>query len=131
MPRPCPRQVFRALTLLFAAAIMAALPATAWRIEADRITVQDTFSTPTATSVTFREPFDEVPVVVSLATSQGGNASDLRVHNVTTSGFDVVQVEDPGFDGPHVAMTIFYIAAEPGRHALPGATFQPMANCIR
>jgi len=112
----------RAVTCLLAAAYLAGLPAAAWRIEADQVTLENTLSNPTATSVTFREPFDQVPVVVSLATSRGGNASDLRVHNVTTSGFDIVQVEGPAWDGPHLDMTVSYIAAEPGRHGLPGGS---------
>ena len=94
--------------------------ADARRLEARRVTTNDTFSTPTFTAVTFLTPFDTTPVVVALATDQGGDASALRIRNVTTTGFEISPVEPPGNDGPHVAMTVDYVAMEPGSLVLPG-----------
>lgn len=105
--------------LLASVFVFAIGPAEAWRIEADRVTLINTLNNPSATRVVFRTPFDTVPVVVSLASRAGSNSSDLRIFNVTTTGFDIVQVEDSSWDGPHVSMNVDYIAAEPGHHAFP------------
>jgi len=96
--------------------------AQAWRLESGTATLKNTFSDPTFTSVTFQTPFDKVPVVVALPTNQGGDPSDLKFRNITTTGFEVVQVEPSGNDGPHVPMNIHYIAMEPGVGTLPDGT---------
>ncbi|MEO1034948.1 MAG: hypothetical protein AAFX44_05235 [Pseudomonadota bacterium] len=90
------------------------------RLEMAAVTVQDTFTTPNATRVSFIETFDVVPIVVSLATTQGGDPALLRITNVTRFGFDIVQTEPNANDGPHVAMDTAYLAVEPGVHTLPG-----------
>ncbi|MEL7485609.1 MAG: hypothetical protein AAGJ87_00170 [Pseudomonadota bacterium] len=110
-----------ALTLVCALFIDAALaPSCARRLEARRVSTADTFGSATFTSVTFLTPFDVTPVVVSLATDQGGDSSALRIRNVTTTGFEIAALEPPGNDGPHVSMDIDYIAMEPGSLVLPG-----------
>lgn len=93
--------------------------ALAWRMEADTITVQDTFVNPTWTSVTFRQSYPAPPLVFVTATNNGGDPSALRVRNVTSIGFEVLQVEPSAEDGPHLAMTLAYVAIEPGNHVLP------------
>ncbi|MEO1015940.1 MAG: H-type lectin domain-containing protein [Pseudomonadota bacterium] len=90
------------------------------RLEAGRVTTLDTFATAAFTSVTFQQPFDTIPVVVSLPTTQGGDSSALRIRNVTTTGFEIAAVEPTGNDGPHVSMTVDYVAMEPGILTLPG-----------
>ena len=92
----------------------------AGHIEFGGVTVQDTFTSAAATRVSFREPFDSVPVVVSLPTTDGSDPSTLRISAVTRFGFDVVQTEPSGNDGPHVAMPTAYLAVSVGTHALPG-----------
>ena len=104
------------------AGLLASAPAHAWRIEAHEVTLNNTFNSATFTPVTFLQPFDTVPVVVALASSQGGDPSDLRIRNVTTTGFEIAQVEPQGRDGPHVPMTIPYIAAEIGQQTFPDGT---------
>lgn len=110
--------------LLLTALICACLPlsASAWRLEAGEVVLNDTFSVPSFTSVTFDEPFDVVPVVVALPTSAGGDSSALRIRNVSLTGFEISQFEPPGNDGAHVSMTVSYVAAEPGVHSLPDGT---------
>lgn len=91
----------------------------AWRLEAGQASTFDTFSTSGFRFVAFQEQFDVPPIVVVLATDQGGDPSDLRIRNVTVSGFEVAPFEPTGNDGPHVAMDFDYIAAEPGSYFLP------------
>ncbi|MEM8547039.1 MAG: H-type lectin domain-containing protein [Pseudomonadota bacterium] len=102
------------------ALLLLAGPALAFDVEMAPVTVQDTFTTPASTTVTFLQPFDTVPVVVTLATNEGGDPANLRITNVTTTGFTLVVTEPPANDGPHVAMNTAYLAVEPGSHTLPG-----------
>ena len=88
-------------------------------MEMGAVTVQDTFGSPTWTVVSFAQAFSVRPVVAVLPTTQGGDPSTLRVRNVTTTGFEVVQTEPTANDGPHVAMNTAYVAVEPGVHTLP------------
>ncbi len=90
------------------------------RLEAGQATTTSTFDSATFTRVDFQAVFDEPPVVVALATTEGSDSSALRIRNVTNTGFDVAPLEPPGDDGPHVSMTIDYIAMEPGVATLPG-----------
>ena len=91
----------------------------AWRLEAGREVTNNTLSNPNFRTITFSQPFDTTPVVIVLPTNQGGNASTLRIRNVTTTGFDVAPLEPPNFDGLHIPMDFDYIAIEPGIHQLP------------
>ena len=104
------------------------LPASAFQLEMAQVTVNDTFVTPTVTTVSFLAPFDTTPVVVTLATNDGGDPANLRIANVTTTGFQIVATEPDANDGPHVAMTTAYLAVEPGSHTLPdGSQLQAYA----
>lgn len=96
--------------------------ARAFEMEMAPVTLNDTFSVSAWTTVTFLEPFDARPLVFVLPTDQGSDPATIRVRNVTTTGFEVLQVEPPGNDGPHVAMTTAYLAVEPGNHVLPDGT---------
>ncbi|MEM7304115.1 MAG: H-type lectin domain-containing protein [Pseudomonadota bacterium] len=91
----------------------------AWRLEAGRAVTSNTLSNPSFRTVTFDQTFDTVPIVIVLPTDQGGNASTLRIRNITTSGFDVAPLEPPSFDGLHLEMDFDYIAIEPGIHEMP------------
>jgi len=108
------------MLIILGMCVFAPRTAQALRLETGRVTTSDTFSTSAFTPVTFQHSFDSVPVVISLATTAGSDPSALRIRNVTTSGFDVIAVEPPGNDGPHVAMEIDYVAMEPGIIVLPG-----------
>ena len=100
--------------------LLLATPAHAWRLEAGEATAQSTFTTPAAfTRVNFQHPFDVIPVVITVATDEGSDPATVRIRNVTTTGFDIAPTEPQGNDGPHVAMTVHYVAIEPGNHRLP------------
>ena len=106
------------------AAYMLAFPTEAFarHIEAGQVTTIDTNVSAVFTSVAFQEPFDVVPIVVSTPSTEGTSPADLRIRNVTTTGFEVAAIEPPGEDGPHNSMTIDYIAIEPGVTTLPNGT---------
>ena len=103
-------------------ALLLSTKAFARHIEANQITTLNTATTSTFTTVTFLEPFDTVPIVVSTPSDQGGDPADLRIRNVTTTGFEITVAEPPGNDGPHIDMTIDYIAIEAGVTTLPNGT---------
>ena len=94
----------------------------AFELEMAPVVLNDTFSVPGWTTVTFLAPFDARPLVFVLPTDQGSDPATIRVRNVTTTGFEVLQVEPPGNDGPHVSMDTAYLAIEPGNHVLPDGT---------
>ncbi|MEM7563098.1 MAG: DUF6701 domain-containing protein [Pseudomonadota bacterium] len=107
--------------ILFCLIWIYSLPSLAMNPEYDRgrVTLTDTFVSPVFTTINFSQSFTQPPLVFSLATNEGGDPSALRVRNVTTTGFEMTMVESPGEDGPHIAMTVDWIAIEPGDHTLP------------
>ena len=112
--------VQRVIALLFA--VLYATQLHAWKMEADSISVQNTQGDVT-THITFRQPFDTVPLVFALMDDRGGDPSSLRVININTTGFDIYTVEPDPQDGWHTNMAqIPYIAIEPGDHQLPDGT---------
>ncbi len=46
----------------------------------------------------------------------------VRLRNVTATGFELVQVEPGGEDGPHGPVEVHYLAVEPGAHILSDGT---------
>ena len=94
----------------------------AWKMEADKITVNKTTGG-VVTHIAFRQTYSTPPAVFTLATKQGSNPAGLRVVNVTTTGFDIYTIEPQGEDGPHKRMTtVPYIAIEKGEHTFPDGT---------
>jgi MSHA biogenesis protein MshQ len=89
------------------------------RMEAASVTLNDTTATPAFSSVTFNQTYTTTPLVFLLPTNDGADPASLRIRNVTTTGFQVAQVEPQPQDGPHPAMTVAYLAIEPGTLTLP------------
>ncbi len=60
------------------------------------------------------------PLVFTMTelTIRSETAVSIRIHNVTPSGFDIVQVEPELGGAGHTAMTIDYIAIMPGTYIL-------------
>jgi MSHA biogenesis protein MshQ len=74
-------------------------------------------------SVTFSQTFDVVPVVIAVPADESGSApADIKIRNVTTTGFDIVQAEPPGEDGQHAANDVAFLAIEPGVGTLSDGT---------
>lgn len=94
----------------------------AFEMEMGSVTVQDTFVVPAWTSVTFQQSFDTTPLVFALPTNEGGDPSTIRIRNVSTTGFEILQIEPSANDGPHVQMTTAYLAIEAGDHVFPDGT---------
>lgn len=105
--------------LLASCAWLFAGQAGAFEMEMGSVTLQDTFTTPGWTSITFQQTFSARPVVVALPTTDGGDPATVRIRNVTTTGFEILQVEPSANDGPHVAMPTAYLGIEVGNHLLP------------
>jgi len=115
-----PRMIRATLSTALTAVLLC--PAHAWKLEAANFTTPSTFGGGTFVTVNFRQTYPAPPVVVALGSNQGGNPADLRIRNVTTTGFDVAPVEPASNDGPHIAMDNYYIAMETGQFALPDGT---------
>jgi len=104
------------IILLFSSTIFA------WKMEADIITVKDTTGG-VVTHIDFRQTYDTPPLVFTLASDDGPDPANLRVVNVTTTGFDIYTIEPESEDGPHMTMyNIPYIAIEKGEHTFPDGT---------
>lgn len=101
------------LTLLLCA------PVGAFEFEMGAVSLQDTFVVPVWTTVSFQQSFNAPPLVFALPTNEGSDPATIRIRNVTTSGFEILQVEPNANDGPHVAMNTAYLAIEAGNHLLP------------
>ncbi len=72
------------------------------------------------TQVRFSGAMSGTPLVFTMTelSNSSETAASIRIHNVTASGFDIVQVEpELGGDG-HMAMIIDYIAIVPGTYTL-------------
>jgi len=63
---------------------------------------------------TFQPPFAVKPVVVGVLTSNGPHSAQVQIFDVTRTGFKYAAVEPAGWDGPHDAETVSFIAAVPG-----------------
>lgn len=94
----------------------------AFKMEAGTFTLNDTFALTAFTSVTLQQTYDNPPLIFILPTDEGGDPSDVRVKNVTITGFETAAVEPPGNDGQHVPMTVDYIAIDAGSHQLADGT---------
>jgi len=68
------------------------------------------------TSVSFPNAFSTVPYIFPMATGSNDASTALRVKNVTTTGFEIAQVEAKPGAGAHASMTVDYLAAVPGVH---------------
>jgi len=93
-----------------------------WRLEADLIVLPASGAGSTFVQVVLRQAYAEPPVVVLLASSGDEAPVSARIRNVTTTGFEIVQVEPGGEDGPHGELEVHYLAAEAGEHLLEDGT---------
>lgn len=107
------------LFILVLSVLCLSYPAYAWKMEAGKVTLAATSSLNQLESHLFQQIYDVPPIVIALPTSAGSNPGSIRISNVTTSGFRMSPVEPKSEDGPHAAMTVSYIAIEPGVHTFP------------
>ena len=93
-----------------------------WGMEADSVTLPAVTLSSNWVTVNFRQTYANAPVVAVLATNETADSTAIRIRNVTTTGFEAAQVEPANNDGVQGAMTMHYVAVEPGTHELPDGT---------
>jgi len=74
------------------------------------------------TRVSFARAFNATPVVVVMPSDEDADPQAVRIRNVSSTGFDVLQVEAPGCVGCTAlgsSMSIHWMAAMPGVYRLP------------
>jgi len=94
-----------------------------WQLEAGQVTLNNTTITPEFTSVSFKQSYDEIPLIFALPTNEGGEPASVRVRNITSSGFEISQIEPANNDGVHASMTVHYLVVTPGIHRFPDGTW--------
>ena len=73
--------------------------------EYDKVNVNTTW-----TSVSFSETYASVPSVLASVNSENeGDTVSVVVRDVTETGFEIKLLEDPGFDGTHLAEDVSYL----------------------
>ncbi|MCC1497644.1 H-type lectin domain-containing protein [Alcanivorax sp. 1008] len=70
------------------------------------------------TSVNFANAFSTTPLIFALPTDEGPDPASLRLRNITSTGFDIAQVEPLNELGAHESMTVDYLAVIPGVNVL-------------
>jgi len=94
----------------------------AWKMESGTVQLNNTSSNPNWVTVPLQQQYGTPPLVFALMPSSGSDPSALRIRNVTVNSFEILQLEPSGEDGPHMKLTIHYIAVDPGEHYLPDGT---------
>jgi MSHA biogenesis protein MshQ len=116
------RQFTALIRSILVVILLAPCLAHAWKMEAGTLDLPATSGENELFSFSFKQTYASPPIVVALPTDDGPNASALRIRNVTSTGFEIAQVEPFSEDGPHTNMTVSYVAVEPGVHQLPDGT---------
>ena len=91
-----------------------------WGVAAGTATLPAVSDTSGFVSIAFPHPFEQVPVVVALPDAGETSPAAVRIRNVTTSGFEVVQVQPPAEFDLSDETEIRYLAVALGSHRLPG-----------
>ncbi|MGK0500840.1 MAG: hypothetical protein ACJAYG_002494, partial [Oceanicoccus sp.] len=87
---------------------------------AGRVTLKNTNTTAEFSEVCFDEPFSVPPLVFTLPTSDESDPALIRIKNVTTTGFEIAQVESQGTNDGSVPTTIDFVAIVAGQYNLEG-----------
>ena len=94
-----------------------------WHLEAGEVTLNDTSVNPGFVTVSFQQSYATAPVVLVLPTSEGSDPTSVRIRSVTSTGFEISQVEPANNDGIAPPMTVPYVVVEPGIHRFPDGTW--------
>jgi cysteine-rich repeat protein len=89
-----------------------------FQVEGGTVNKTDTYQQATWDTVNLKFAY-VLPIIIAIPNSNGGNPADFRIRNITTTSFELTLAEPPSEDGPHVAMTISYMAMEHGQWTLP------------
>ncbi len=95
-----------------------------WKIEVGIINLPAVASGSTNfSSVSLQQNYSETPLIFILPSTENPDPAAIRVRNISTTGFEVAQVEPPpnfgGSSGQPVT-TVHYLALKAGIHQLPG-----------
>ncbi len=93
-----------------------------WEAASATVNAQNTGASLTFTTVNFTNTFQSTPLIFALPTTAGAPPASLRFKNISSSGFQVAQMEPQGETGAHASMTIDYLAITPGTHIFPNGT---------
>ena len=90
-------------------------PTMAWKLEAGNFVLTSSNARSSYQRVQFKQAYPYPPIVTINPTDQESDPTEVRVKNITTTGFDVSTLSyEPGQNIS--AMNLSYIAVEPGRH---------------
>jgi hypothetical protein len=106
----------------------------AWKMESGSVILEETtLGSSSWKSIDFAQSYDEVPLVFALVNEGSGHDDDtpviVRVRNISTTGFELVQVEsqsvieDDANSGPHPSVEVDYFVIDKGEHLLHGVRF--------
>ncbi len=93
-------------------------------------TVNSTFGG-SPTTINFQTAFAIPPAVFIIPNRSGGDPCHTRLFGTSATGFDVACVEPSSHDGPHIAMTVNYVAATPGGCDLNGTPFEVVCQDVK
>ena len=101
-----------------------------WEADSATVNAQNGAGSLNFTTVSFPNAFQSSPLIFSLPTTQGVAPASIRIKNITTTGFQIAQVEPEGEVGAHPSMTVDYLAITPGTHTFPNGTTMFEAGSI-
>jgi cysteine-rich repeat protein len=84
-----------------------------FQMEGGSLSKTDTYADPVWDTITLNSTYVN-PVIFIIPRNDGGHSADFRLQNITPNSFEATVVEPPGYDGPHIAMTVSYVVAEKG-----------------
>ena len=87
------RQFTALIRSILVVILLAPCLAHAWKMEAGTLDLPATSGENELFSFSFKQTYASPPIVVALPTDDGPNASALRIRNVTSTGFEIAQVE--------------------------------------
>ena len=93
-----------------------------WGMEVGMTVLPTTISGSGFQHIPFQQTYGTVPIVIVLASNQTPEPAGIRINNVTTTGFDAVQMEPANSDGYQGQMQMHYLVIEAGAHELPDGT---------
>jgi len=101
-----------------------------WEAASATVNSQNIGSSLNFTTVNFASAFQSTPLIFALPTTQGAPPASVRFKNITTTGFQIAQMEPQGESGFHALMTVDYLAITPGTHSFPNGTTMLEAGTI-
>jgi hypothetical protein len=92
-----------------------------FKLEANRIVLPATTGI-VFNTVSFQQTYSETPLIFVMNTNDNSDPADIRIRNVSTTGFEIAQIEPDGSDGNLVETVVDYFVVEEGINTLPNGT---------